>query len=163
MNDERDAYSVLQVHPEALQEVVQAAYRALARQFHPDGRIPHPERMTQINRAYERVRTSERRKLYDSERGRPRAVGPGRKPDAQPYDPWTSAQASGASGRRSAPEVIDFGRYAGWRIADVARTDPDYLRWLSRHSTGIRYLESIERYLPGETSLGRRSSSAFAR
>ena len=39
--------------------------------------------------------------------------------------------------------VIDFGRYAGWRLADLARTDPDYLRWLSRHSSGIRYRRQI--------------------
>ena len=42
------------------------------------------------------------------------------------------------------PELIDFGRYAGWSIKQLARHDPDYLRWLSRHSSGIRYRRVIE-------------------
>jgi len=46
----------------------------------------------------------------------------------------------------------------GWRIAQIASHDPDYLRWLSRHSAGVRYLEAIRRSLPGERDLGRRSS-----
>ena len=70
------------------------------------------------------------------------------------YDPWSS----GARPSRDPVEVIDFGRYAGWRIADLVRHDPDYLRWLSRHSSGVRFLEAIARHLPGDASIGRRSS-----
>lgn len=51
----------------------------------------------------------------------------------QPYDPWSHRAAASDANGRPEPDVIDFGRYAGWRIADVARHDPDYLRWLSRH------------------------------
>ena len=43
--------------------------------------------------------------------------------------------------------TIDFGRYAGWTLADLVRADPDYLRWLSRHSSGIRYRAAILRLL----------------
>ena len=39
--------------------------------------------------------------------------------------------------------MIDFGRYAGWKLADVMRLDPDYLRWLSRHSSGVRFRHAI--------------------
>jgi hypothetical protein len=39
--------------------------------------------------------------------------------------------------------TIDFGRYAGWRLKDLAKQDPDYLRWLSRHSSGVRYRNQI--------------------
>jgi hypothetical protein len=53
--------------------------------------------------------------------------------------------------------ALDFGRYAGWRLADVARRDPDYLRWLSRHSSGIRYRQAIAALLPNEPDLVRRS------
>jgi curved DNA-binding protein CbpA len=155
VTDDRDAYAVLQVRDDADERVVQAAYRALARRYHPDGEAPQPERMTEINRAYERLRTPDRRARYDQERRhRLVAVGPGTPP--APYDPWARRGAADAPVPAS-PDVLDFGRYAGWRIADIARRDPDYLRWLSRHSTGIRYLEAIARCLPGE-QLGRRTS-----
>jgi hypothetical protein len=55
--------------------------------------------------------------------------------------------------------VLDFGRYLGWRITDLARHDPDYLRWLSRHSSGIRFRNAIARVLPREPDLQRRASS----
>jgi curved DNA-binding protein CbpA len=45
---------------------------------------------------------------------------------------------------------LDFGRYQGWSLRDLARHDPDYLRWLSRHSSGIRYRAEIQRLLPDE-------------
>jgi curved DNA-binding protein CbpA len=149
---ERDAYSVLQVQPDADHAVVQAAYRALARRYHPDGESPHAERMTEINRAWERVRTVERRQVYDLERRRqPVPVGPGKREEV--YDPYRHRTSEAVA--KPAADVLDFGRYEGWRIVDIARHDPDYLRWLSRHSTGVRYLESIARCLPGEP-LGRR-------
>jgi hypothetical protein len=39
--------------------------------------------------------------------------------------------------------VLNFGRYAGWSLRDLARRDTDYLLWLSRHSSGIRYRTEI--------------------
>jgi hypothetical protein len=39
--------------------------------------------------------------------------------------------------------VLTFGRYAGWSLQDLARRDPEYLLWLSRHSSGIRYRTEI--------------------
>ena len=55
--------------------------------------------------------------------------------------------------------ILDFGRYAGWCIGDLARHDPDYLRWLCRHSSGLRFRDAIMRVLPGEPDLGRRANS----
>jgi hypothetical protein len=43
----------------------------------------------------------------------------------------------------NAGSVLTFGRYAGWALRDLARHDPDYLLWLSRHSSGIRYRTEI--------------------
>jgi hypothetical protein len=61
---------------------------------------------------------------------------------------------------RSNPRTtLDFGRYAGWSVAELARHDPDYLRWLSRHSSGIRYRSAIAKVLPGEPDLHRRAGS----
>ena len=39
--------------------------------------------------------------------------------------------------------MLTFGRYSGWGLRDLARRDPDYLLWLSRHSSGIRYRTEI--------------------
>ena len=43
--------------------------------------------------------------------------------------------------------VLDFGHHAGRTIAELAQTDPDYLRWLARHPSGFRYRSEIERVL----------------
>lgn len=165
MTADCDAYAVLQVRTDADQVVVQAAYRALARRYHPDGSTPDSNRMVELNRAWERLRTSQRRARYDEERrNQPVAVGPGwstgqAAAHPAPYDPWAHV-GSVESAPRADPETIDFGRYAGWRIPELARHDPDYLRWLSRHSTGIRYLDAIARCLPGDQGIGRRTRAA---
>ena len=156
MTEPRDAYAVLQVRPDADFTVLQAAYRALARSYHAEGSTPDPARMVEINRAWESVRTLERRARYDETR-RTTAVPISPEPAPavanQPFDPWRF----GSSAPRTGGEIVDFGRYAGWRIADLVRHDPDYLRWLSRHSSGVRFIETIARYLPGETGVGRRA------
>jgi hypothetical protein len=46
--------------------------------------------------------------------------------------------------------VVDFGRYMGWTLKDLAKHDPDYLRWLSRSSGGVRYRNQIHELLPDE-------------
>lgn len=66
-----DLYETLQVSPRADPDVIEAAYRALARRYHPD-RDPSPDataRMARINHAWEVLRDPERRAAYDNERG----------------------------------------------------------------------------------------------
>jgi hypothetical protein len=43
--------------------------------------------------------------------------------------------------------VLDFGHHAGRSIAELALDDPDYLRWLARHPSGVRYRAEIGRVL----------------
>lgn len=43
--------------------------------------------------------------------------------------------------------VLDFGHHAGRSIAELAESDPDYLRWLARHPSGVRYRAEIGRVL----------------
>ena len=43
--------------------------------------------------------------------------------------------------------TLDFGHHAGRTIAELAETDPDYLRWLARHPSGFRYRAEIQRVL----------------
>ena len=63
-------YEVLQVSAKASPEVVHAAYRALAREFHPDvNDTPHAARMMrQLNAAYRVLSDPERRSKYDAQR-----------------------------------------------------------------------------------------------
>jgi len=42
---------------------------------------------------------------------------------------------------------LDFGHHAGRTIAELASEDPDYLRWLARHPSGIRYRAEIARVM----------------
>jgi hypothetical protein len=43
--------------------------------------------------------------------------------------------------------IIDFGHHAGRTIEELVTIDPDYLRWLARHPSGVRYRAEIERVL----------------
>jgi len=45
------------------------------------------------------------------------------------------------------PAILDFGHYAGRSIEELAEIDPDYLRWLERHPSGVRYRSEIQRVL----------------
>ncbi|HEX2883641.1 MAG TPA: hypothetical protein VHQ42_03615 [Candidatus Limnocylindria bacterium] len=42
---------------------------------------------------------------------------------------------------------LDFGHHAGRTIAELATIDPDYLRWLARHPSGVRYRAEIARVI----------------
>jgi curved DNA-binding protein CbpA len=167
-----DAYRVLQVDPFAETGVIAAAFRALARRYHPDGCAPDQVRMADINRAYALVRSPELRTAYDRDRlARMRPVGPGvaGKPAAPAVEPIVVArsvpppQPAARSPLRDPDPgdeiTLDFGRYAGWRLSDLARHDADYVRWLARHSAGLRFREHIARLLPNEPDLSRRANS----
>lgn len=59
-------YSTLGVAPDAPQEVIQAAYRALSRIYHPDvPKTGNSIKMQRINSAYEVVGDVKKRKEYD--------------------------------------------------------------------------------------------------
>ena len=64
-----DYYEILQVHPLAEADVIEAAYKRLARKYHPDfNQDPKAqEQMKKINRAYEVLRDPKKRKRYDGE------------------------------------------------------------------------------------------------
>ena len=62
-----DCYSILGVPPAATAEEIRAAYRRLARQYHPDlNSGPEAEaRMKEINEAYDTLSDPLRRRQYD--------------------------------------------------------------------------------------------------
>ncbi|MGI8830445.1 MAG: DnaJ domain-containing protein [Candidatus Limnocylindria bacterium] len=133
----RSAYVVLQVRDDAEEIVIRAAFRALASHYHPDANqsAGAERRMAEINAAYACVRTRDRRQAYDRTRHPVQA-------NAAPIVPPGTSTWRPAS--RTTGGDIDFGRYAGWTLEQLALHDPDYLRWLSRHSSGIRYRQRID-------------------
>ncbi len=62
-------YRVLQVTREADPEVIDRAYKALARKYHPDSPGGDNRRMQRLNEAYRVLREPRSRNLYDKELG----------------------------------------------------------------------------------------------
>jgi curved DNA-binding protein CbpA len=61
-----DLYEELEISPRASQEVIQAAYRRLARLYHPDsGDRPDASHMVRLNQAFSTLNDPERRRRYD--------------------------------------------------------------------------------------------------
>jgi curved DNA-binding protein CbpA len=130
-------YRTLQVDPEAEVDVIRAAYRVLAAKNHPDVG-GSADQMSMINRAWNTLSNPTARAAYDRER---RLRNGGDKWDAYAASTSSSAQA------RSIGTVLEFGRYAGWSIAEVAQADPDFLEWLARTPNGRRYQSEIDEIL----------------
>jgi curved DNA-binding protein CbpA len=229
-----DPYKVLQVDPEAEDEVIEAAYRRLARKYHPDV-APGPdaqERMVRINQAWEmlrdpvrrasvdraRMRASTqaarvtaadaqartagtegarytpgpayRRPAPDPARGTPGGAtewpipgmrdpyqetvdGPepdkvsrdwsgGRSTSGSTYDPSSMRRpeheaAAGRPPGNPAGSVLNFGRFAGWSLGEIARVEIEYLEWLDRMPIGRIYQPEIDALL---RRAGRRTSTA---
>jgi curved DNA-binding protein CbpA len=185
-----DPYKTLQVDPDAEDEVIAAAYRRLARKYHPDV-APGAEaaaRMAAINAAWHEIGEPTRRAAFDRERalrdamGRSSArspsgtgeppVGPstsggsgaprppetvsrdwssGRSTIGGGYDPsMRTADGEGAAGPppgQPSGSVMNFGRYAGWSLGEIARTDLDYLEWLDRMPIGRQYRDELDALL----------------
>jgi curved DNA-binding protein CbpA len=133
----KDAYRILHVDRHADTDVISAAYRVLARKLHPDtdstGR--DSRRMAELNWAYGILRDPDARARYDRDQ---RSAPP--PPDAETADRSHGAAWAGADPTR---ERLDFGRYDGWTLREVARRDIEYLRWLSRHAAGARHRPAI--------------------
>jgi curved DNA-binding protein CbpA len=213
-----DPYKVLEVDSDAGDDVIEAAYKRLAKKYHPDV-APGPyaqERMARINQAREMLRDPMRRAAVDRARTRASATsarvaasdgrvhaGHGGRATHDPHagvgraglgeasgptPPWpipgmrdpgaagfpagsgTSGSTIWPSGRSSsgagydAPSMgtaqgtgaagpppgnpsgsrLAFGRYAGWTLGEIARTDPGYLEWLDRMPIGRIHQAEID-------------------
>ncbi len=72
MQDHMDLYAELGVTPQAEPEVIRAAYRALARRYHPDRQTRvsalMAAKMARINHAYDVLGHADRRRAYDASR-----------------------------------------------------------------------------------------------
>jgi curved DNA-binding protein CbpA len=85
----------------------------------------------------------------------------GRSTSGSGYDPSTmrAADGHGAAGRPPGDpsgSVLSFGRFAGWSLGEIARTDVEYLEWLDRAPIGRAYREELDAIL---RKLGRRRTA----
>lgn len=62
----KDYYNILGVSRNATEKEIKAAYRKLAREYHPDVNPGAADKFKDINEAYEALKDPEKRKLYDS-------------------------------------------------------------------------------------------------
>ena len=215
MPDQIDPYKILQVDSEAEDEVIQAAYRRLARKYHPDlaASPDAANRMAAINAAWELIGDPAKRAAYDRQRN-PLATTPAQHasgtdrtqpgsgsaasgaastatrsgssssggatssastppPETVSRD-WTSGRSTQGSGYqesmhsadgfgaagpppgRPSGTVLNFGRYAGWSLGEVARSDMEYVEWLDRAPIGRNYRQEIDEIL---RKSGRRKSA----
>ena len=74
--------------------------------------------------------------MADGDGRRAFEISPG---DSQPVGPGRSSSFDA--------RIIDFGHHAGRSVLELANEDPDYLRWLARHPSGVRYRAEIARVL----------------
>jgi curved DNA-binding protein CbpA len=162
----RSYYQILMVDPSVDQDILAVVHRRLAQRFHPDI-DPSDEaraRMMEINRAYDTLRDPDRRAKYDrelatrrdrraSDRYARRTVSPTLVDDPGTAQARTTV-ASSAYGEAGPPPrgiargtVLDFGRYKGWSIGQIATHDPDFLEWLQRSPSGRQYRAEIASFL----------------
>jgi curved DNA-binding protein CbpA len=168
---ERTLYEVLMLHPTATIEVINAVYRALAKQYHPDHAGPEAaEKMAHINEAYAVLSNTEKRARYDEILGgskegeavaHQRQSMPGATNLKYEGGTWSVRPASEATpastpyGEAGPPpryppargSVLSFGRYRGWSLSQVAAHDRNYLEWLSRTMAGRTYTAELKNVL----------------
>jgi hypothetical protein len=66
--------------------------------------------------------------------------------------------AAGPPPGRPSGTVLNFGRYAGWSLGEVARHDIEYIEWLDRAAIGRNYRQELDDIL--RTTGRRRSAEA---
>lgn len=160
-------YQILMVDPSADQDIMGVVHRRLAQRYHPDidPSDDARQRMTEINQAWQVLRDPEKRSRYDRELANRRDRRSGdryirRTPVEPPAEPGGAPPSGGrpaaenAYGEAGPPPrgiargtVLEFGRYKGWSIGQVATHDPDFLEWLQRSPSGRQYRAEIATYL----------------
>jgi curved DNA-binding protein CbpA len=130
-----DPYKVLQIDPSAEIDVIEAAYKRLAKKYHPDV-APDPEareRMVQLNLARDVLRDPVRRAALDRARTRAAATSARVVADQGRWRASTSSPAGTSAPRTEAgppprPQARDQGgaRGPGWTFPGVAEPDPSF-------------------------------------
>jgi curved DNA-binding protein CbpA len=160
-----DPYQVLQVHPEAEREVIRAAYRTLALKYHPDVSAGSHDRMAALNHAWGILRNASTRAAYDQARAQAQRTPAVPKPEAaRPETSYamSTPMPTTPPGRPSG-SLLDFGRYAGWSLGQIATADPVYLEWLARTPIGRSFNREIKALLVTHTSASAAGVATAAR
>jgi curved DNA-binding protein CbpA len=162
---DKSHYRLLQVDPSADPDVILAAHRILAGRLHPETDFTGIQeyRRKELDRALAILTDPDKRRAYDEQLAAGQAPGPhggsGPVRERVAVGPGAGAGNAHRQGYTLAERIqatdtgrlgqtqIDFGRYAGYTLGEVLRRDPDYLRWLARHSSGVRYRGAILRLL----------------
>jgi len=157
-----DPYKVLGVSPDASDEEIKKAYRALAKKYHPDrnpGDTEAAKKMQQVNAAYEQIKNPEKAQQHQGYGGYGNSYGGG----YSQYDPfgfggyggyrqqsYTGAD-NGDNYQKAAMNYIRFGRYREALNALNNATDRNarwyYLSALANDGLGnqVTALEHIRR------------------
>jgi curved DNA-binding protein CbpA len=147
----RTYYQVLQVDVEADADVIGTVYRRLAQRYHPD-RDPGPDaekRMRELNEAHAVLKDPERRARYDAELAQRRDRRTIDRYVRRAPEPTMSTGAAISYGEAGPPRgpasgsLLEFGRYKGWSLGQIAAYDPDYLEWFDRSPAGRQYRTEI--------------------
>jgi len=146
-------YQILRLDPGVDDDVLTAVYR----RWMERARLADltDDRRAQVLRAfqeaYEVLHDPERRRRYDEELAGPSG---GAVVTMEVEPPAVIPLGSSSSSREAVPRpkvpvpaasarVLDFGRYAGWSLRQVALRDRDYLEWLRRSPGGRHYRADI--------------------
>jgi len=152
-------YKVLQVDPEAEPEVIRAAYRALALKYHPDVSTGSQDRMAALNQAWGILRDAGARAAFDQARADAKRKPEVRQPEVS-YEMRAPMPAT-PPGKPSG-SVLDFGRYAGWSLGQVAACDPEYLEWLARTPVGRTFHREINGLLATHSAAASAAAASAA-
>jgi curved DNA-binding protein CbpA len=162
---DNDAYEVLQVHQKAELDVIRAAFRTLARKYHPDAGGTGA-RMASLNEAWAVLGNPESRAAHDAAllaaiaAAQPSAAtessgNPRGRRETGKFD------RSGGAAQQEPGRILDFGRYIGWSLRELARHDPIYLEWLERTPIGRPLRSEIQELLAGQAAAATPRAAAY--
>lgn len=131
----KDYYRVLQVHPQAGPEVIQAAYRRLARNYHPDtaGDAGDDAAMQELNEAYAVLSDAQKRATYD----RSYAAQPWPSSPARATPLWRALLPAALTLAMLVVFVLDMFRLGVRGLPEITVVLVA-LGWLVYHFTGLR-------------------------
>ncbi len=154
-------YQVLMLDPGVDADMLATVYRRLMQRYQQllVGGGTTTDQIQRIEQAYAVLRDPFRRARYDRELAEDVAddfpttatIVRTTLPVTPQHAPVPVAQRLPVSGAGKAPtgrppvsvSVLDFGRYAGWSLRQLAAHDPDYLEWLLRAPGGRQYHAEI--------------------
>jgi curved DNA-binding protein CbpA len=123
--------------------------------------------MIALNDAWDVLGDPTRRAAYDASRigssGQPAAAAPPPQETGSPRETGpareTDPNHAGPPPGRPSGTVLDFGRYAGWSLGEIARHDKVYLEWLQRATFGRRLRAEIDALLRQSAPASGRAAS----